>query len=299
MWEKINDENFHSLHGNARLINAKTSTSHKYPWMAEVQRATVLSNDPGRFAVYHAGGVIISRNSILTAGHNICVDEKTKGKGPDSPKITCPIKSPTMSAQKWNFIRNLNLNSNEKNELTFSVGTNILQREITHHFNSKVRAYLYRYEPHDALFSENGDIGLLIIDGGIPEMSQPTASPICLPYPQHFHPLVKVNFAGWGSQYGKVDFSIGDPSGNTKVVTKTSCQTNEARIHDFSQLSSNPSFDKRIQFWDCQIKKAPQKFCNNWLLDQNIETMSIKTDLESIFAPSDVEKKIQLSLRLF
>ena len=289
--KKINDKKFHSFHDNARIINAKPSMDHKYPWMAQVQRYALQLNGQGAFTDSFGGGAIISFNSILTAGHNICVNDMNREKGQDAELTTCPIKNPSMRPQEWDIVRNSNLNNNHNNKLTFRVGTNIAEPEITPHFNDKVAAYLYNYEPHNFVFSRNGDIGLLLVDGGIPGITQPTASPICEPTLQNFGEKIEVNFAGWGHQYTQVY------SSNMVDVTKTSCQTNEANIPDFSQLSSSPSFDERFQFWDCQIQKAPKKFCNNWLLDQRIETLSIKTDLTNIDPANvltDVEKKIKL-----
>ena len=157
-----------------------------------------------------------------------------------------------MPAAEWNRIRKSNLNTLGKNELTYMVGTNIRANEILPHFNDKVSAYLYDYDPSD-IFSNNGDIGLLVIDGGILEISQRKATPICHPIAhQHFHQRVRVNFVSWGRHYFKVESSKIDGK------TKTSCQTNHARIHEFSQISSPTTFDNRIQFLDCEIKKAPE-----------------------------------------
>ena len=75
------------------------------------------------------------------------------------------------------------------------VGTNIFAHEITPDYDDKVAAYLYNYYPDSDVFSRNGDIGILVIDGGIPGISEPTISPICLPDTQNFPEKVEVNFA--------------------------------------------------------------------------------------------------------
>ena len=293
---KIKNEKTYSLDSNARIINAKTSKSHIYPWMAQVQRRSITYNPNDitytGFFVGQGGGVIINEKCILTAGHNICVDSKNinLGTGPIVLRNTCPLWSPAMPTVEWNRIRMSNLNTIGWNELVYRVGTNIGGTEIKPYFNNKVSAYLYYYVPSNDVFSINGDIGLLVIDGGIVEISQRTATPICHPIAnQHFHQRVKVNFVSWGNQYFKVESSTIDGK------TKTSCQTNHARIHEYSQISSTTTFENRIQFLDCEIKRAPDTFCNNWLQKQNIDTLSIKTDLTKIEnVGTDVEKKIKL-----
>ena len=296
--KRIKDDEFYSSHGNARVINAKPSTRHYYPWMAQIQRRTLYLLGSG-WATMRGGGVIISRNSILTAGHVICVNDRNQ-KIPNSPNvlyITCPIRTPEMTSEQWNLVRNLNLNeirNRQWNKLAFLVGTRIFAHDITPDTNDKVAAYLYNYEPDSDIFSRNGDIGILVVDGGIPGISEPTISPICLPDTQNFPDKVEVNFASWGNHYHKVDVNGVDASGNPVVGRATSCQTNDARTHDFSQILSSPSFDERFQFLDCKLQNAPKKFCDNWLLDQKIETMSIKTDPASILGPSDEKKKLQL-----
>ena len=101
------------------MINAKPSTHHYYPWMAQIQRRTYLLVGVG-WATSRGGGVIVSRNSILTAGHIICVNERNQ-KIPNSQNvqyITCPIRSRTMTSEQWNLVRYLNLNIEFTNRLT-------------------------------------------------------------------------------------------------------------------------------------------------------------------------------------
>ena len=291
---KIKNEHAYSLDSNARIINAKTPNSHIYPWMAQVQRKckTYNPNDITftGFQISKSGGVIINQKSILTVGHNICIDIHSLGKGPIFPHPTCPYRIPNMPIVDWDRIRMSNLNTKGTNELTYRVGSNLGGFDKLPYFNPKVSAYLYDYDSIAATFSNNGDIGLLVIDGGISEISQRMATPICLPIAhQFFLPRVPVNFVGWGNHHFKVESSTIDGK------TKTSYQTNHARIHEYSQISSATTFENRIQFLDCEIKRAPDKFCNNWLLEQSIDTLSIKTDLTNIEnAGTDDEKKIKL-----
>ena len=148
--KKPNYKNYNKSHASSRLINAKTSERHDHPWMARVQRQSVLTNEgtnAGENKIQLAAGAIINEYSILTVGHHICINERNKKEGTTVHQVTCPHRTNTMTSDEWNQLRSSNLNQLGPNEITAMVGTNLNTPSIiTPTYNPKVSAYLYDYE---------------------------------------------------------------------------------------------------------------------------------------------------------
>ena len=101
--------------------------------------------------------------------------------------------------------------------------------------------------------------------------------------------------AGWGVRLdGKRDPNSGQ-------ILKTSCQTNEGRVHrDLTRPiefwdPKEKAFDKRVQFLDCRVQPQSQK-CDKWLLRSKLSTLSTAIDITQIRGTTDAEKFANLKL---
>ena len=227
---------------NSRMINAKKSIKHKYPWMASIQRSTRVlwaSNGKwtGNVVPDIGGGAIITNKAIVTAGHVLCVNtQHTKlplrpGVQEEKLDVTCP----TVSNDD-----NIDLNIRTRNHISVGVGTPIFTLR-GHDYHANIQAFLYHYEPTSSGFSRNGDIGIVIKTDGL-GLHNKLVSTICLPFPRHkaqFKDGLLVKLARWGTRYNEVI----DPKNN---VVRSSCMTNEART--LGDIKSVIPFDKREIF---------------------------------------------------
>ena len=86
-----------------------------------------------------------------------------------------------------------------------------------------------------------------------------------------------VKLVGWGDRY---DENIDE---KYNVVDETSCQTNEGRT--LGDIRTTTTFEERVTFLVCDIKDIDPKtaedqiFCNRMLLDNDIETLSVNTNM--------------------
>ena len=238
-----------------RIINGKpfrrTDEIDSYPWMAYIQNTPVLHQPPNTDGLpYGCAGAIISKYSILTAGHCICVDQYHQRVDRTDPSyanypITCQAGD-------------INLNDDRNNKINVRVGiTETPLYALTPAFNDEIEAYLYNYNhPREVGFSDGGDLGIIIARRGLATVTGPyDPRPICLPYvPSDGKrrlalPNVRVKFAGWGRSYDEKTSLLGQ--------IKTSCQTNEARTlfrdgpsGDFENV---PGYHNKPDFLSCNV----------------------------------------------
>ena len=262
----------------SRLINASPfqpgNPVQSYPWIAFVQLTALIR--PGAATtlnIQNCGGAIISKNSILSAGHCLCVSRRLSDS--DGLVYSCP--EPTEDPRR-------DLNNNHNNRLAVQVGVARKPDFLIPAYNPDIRAYLYNYEEatglHQVAFSNNGDIGIIILNNDlifthhIRHIDLP-----CLPAPLTVVELdFEVEMVGWGTLYNE----------RTNPITanrKTSCQTNEGRTNGF--IRNAQAYDSRLEFLDCKVPPQGREFCNTWLLDNNFLTLPISTDLPTVAGIQD------------
>ena len=244
--------------------------------MAFVQKVTPYEINFGPKGVTEdaglCGGAIISKRTIVTAGHCLCTSKATqvvdKVKG-YRLVLTCPSRGQNM---------NVDLNDAVRNKLNVRVGTTYRQR-ITPEYNENIEAFLYKYDESPAVFSNNGDIGLIVVKNGLDTVKFNEYRTICLPnfeQGQNGPPsTIQVKTVGWGRMYDekeKVDPK--DPNGAR--ITETSCHTNEARTN--GDLSTPLPYHESLEFLDCVVHpRSPgsqkRSFCNTLLL-KGLSTLS-------------------------
>ena len=160
------DANGNASKAQSRIINGKPSWEHRYPWMVHIQRTTILAFPvmvPPIKVPSGGAGSIITRTAIITAGHNLCVDRdpgREDAGGGRRFHITCPQRR-SLTQREWNNVRQGNLNQENLNEIMFWIGTNIFPGPRYPTYHKDIQAYLYDYNPN-ALFSSNGDVGVII-----------------------------------------------------------------------------------------------------------------------------------------
>ena len=243
-----------------------------YPWIAFVQ-LTGLFRPRGATTVntQYCGGAIISRNSILSAGHCLCVGRKLSDN--NGLVYSCPLPSEDPKR---------NLNNNHDNSLAVQVGITRFPGLLTPDYDPDIRAYLYDYQEATGLnqvaFSNNGDIGIIILDNDL--IFAPHIRHIdlpCIPVPPMPNDF-EVETVAWGTLYDE----------RTDPITanrKTSCQTNEGRTT--GAIRHALAYDERLEFLDCQVSLPGREFCNTWLLDNNFITLPISTDLPTVAGIQD------------
>ena len=262
----------------SRIINGETSLEHRYPWMARIQRTTLLKvigpTNPGNTRVIYGGGAIITKRVIITAGHIICVPPGNEdGGGGNIFHISCPERG-SLSQQEWDKVRTKNLNQQTFNEITFKVGTNSLYPyPMEPLYNKDVQAYLYNYNPNVHLFSSTGDVAIVVtkldigFDGKLVHL-------ICPPNKNNIGNRQNVKTAGWGRQYMYYRSPVSPFS-----VLRASCHTNQGRAS--SNIHDAEVFNQRYRFLDCTATNDG-KTCHDWMIKKDIETLSAKTDLARI-----------------
>ena len=82
----------------------------------------------------YVGGAVITRNSIVTVGHGLCIDAFRVYISPGkSYLVTCPRNI---------MEKDMNVNKQGKNEINIKVGNNLLEAfRVT--FDNSIEAYLY------------------------------------------------------------------------------------------------------------------------------------------------------------
>ena len=271
------DDKSVTLKTMSRLINAKpfqpSNTVQSYPWIAFVQLTASIR--PGAAAtqvpVQTCGGAIISKNSILSAGHCLCVGRRFSVS--NGLVYSCP--EPPEDPKR-------DLNNNHNNRLAVQVGMARLPNFLTPPYDPNIKAYLYNYQEATGLnqvaFSNNGDIGIIILDNDL--IFAPHIRHIdlpCIPVPPVPNDF-EVETVGWGTLYDE----------RTDPITanrKTSCQTNEGRTT--GAIRHALAYDERLEFLDCQVSLPGREFCNTWLLDNNFMTLPISTDLPTVAGIQD------------
>ena len=268
---------------NSRIVNGEQSTEHKYPWIAYIQRGAATTAVPPTFIEYYGGGAIISDHAIVTAGHNLCTKDGQTDV-PSDPKVKLKVTCPKGGSM------HLNLNMKNLNDINFGVGTNIMTLKNPW-YNKDIEAYLYKYEPRDAGFSLNGDIGVVVTKTSLGIGRNKAIQKISLPLPDQFKDDLPVTMAGWGRRY--IEFI--NPTNNR--VENSSCMTNEERTSgEILHITNTPtSFNDRFEFRYCN--RSPNTFCNKWLLEEKIDTLSAITNIRAITGTSNREKKLKLKRR--
>ena len=269
----------------SRIINGKPSWEHRYPWMVHIQRTTILAFPvmvPPIKVPSGGAGSIITRTAIITAGHNLCVDRdpgREDAGGGRRYHITCPQRR-ALTQREWNNVRQGNLNQENLNEIMFWIGTNIFPGPRYPTYHKDIQAYLYDYNPN-ALFSSNGDVGVIISKAELP--FDGNVNRICPPNYNNNDKILNVTTAGWGRHY-----TINTIPPN--VVSQTTCQTNEGRASNDIQLP--PAFDQRFRFLDCAQHQPDGNFCYDWIPKRGIETLSTRINLFDIQNPvSTIDEK--------
>ena len=273
----------------SRIINGKPSWEHRYPWMVQIQRTTLLVAIPLMPEMKLpsiGGGSIITKTAIITAGHNLCVDRdqgRDDAGGGRRYHITCPERG-SLTQQEWDNVRQRNLNQENLNEIMFWIGTSIYSGPRTSTYNKDVQAYLYDYHPN-ALFSSNGDVGVIIskaefaFDGKVNRICPPTENNEEEETKKKRNNDEKkkekliVTTAGWGRHFTTTYLP-------PNVISQTTCHTNEGRASNDIQLP--PAFDQRLRFLDCAQNAADDQFCYDWIPKRGIETLSARIDLFDI-----------------
>ena len=258
-----------------RIINAQTLADKHYSWMVSIQKKGLLDKrfdtENLNYGISRTGGAIITANTIITCGHCICNNEEPSAK--QLYAITCP-EDPKNKEE--------NLNKKDFNEIYITIGRQKFLsafEDERKYFDKNLKAYLYKYEKNVDIFSNNGDIGIVITKNGVGKWSD-SVGKICLPTKTLFPDGITVKMAGRGYRY---DDEL-DQSARTDKILSTSCQTNEARSWNRNIVTE---FDRRLVFLDCEIyEKDPKtdrtKKCNSWLLDKELETLPLKIDLPRV-----------------
>ena len=262
----------------SRLINANpflpSNTLQSYPWVAFVQLTANIR--PGvtttQVPVQTCGGAIISRKSILSAGHCLCVGRRLS----DTNGLVFSCPEPPEDPGR-------DLNNNHNNRLAVQVGIARFPNFLIPPYNPDIRAYLYNYQEatglHQVAFSMNGDIGIIVLNNDL--TFAPNIRHIdlpCLPAPLIQLNDFEVETVGWGTLYDeRTDLATG--------IRKTSCQTNEGRTTGF--IRNAQAYDSRLEFLDCKVPPQGREFCNTWLLDNNLMTLPISTDLPTVAGIQD------------
>ena len=273
----------------SRLVNAQpfkeTDTTKSYPWVAYVQtvkRYQIGHRPIGTTAeTYGCGGAIISRHTIVTAGHCVCTSKAYEVADKDNNyrlQVTCPKKGLDMNA---------NLNNAILNKINVRVGTTSRLPLITPEYNGNIEAFLYKYDEYGGPFSINGDVGLVVVKNGLDTLKINEYSTICLPtfdQAQNSPPSsIEVKTVGWGKSYDEKD-KIDPTNPNGPKITETSCHTNEARTN--GDLLTPLPYPERLEFLDCVVysKSAgsqKRSFCNPQLL-KSLDSLSSTIDLPSV-----------------
>ena len=101
---------------NSRIINAEPSKKHEFPWLARVQLKVKSIGTGGvtSYGISSGGGAIITKNSIITAGHVLCIDDMRKDAvgGGFRYMVTCPQRQRNMNQEQWNAAREKTLTIN-------------------------------------------------------------------------------------------------------------------------------------------------------------------------------------------
>ena len=273
----------------SRIVNAQpfkeTDTTKSYPWVAYIQtvkRYQIRYRPIDRTAqAFGCVGAVISKRSIVTAGHCLCTSKAKQVIDKDNNyrlQVTCPKKGLDMNA---------NLNDAILNKINVRVGTTSRLLPFTPEYNKNIEAFLYKYDESPLAFSINGDIGLVVVRNGLDTVKINEYRTICLPtfdQEQKSPPFaIEVKTAGWGLLYGENE-KIDPKNPNGPRIIETSCRTNEARTNgDF--LTPLP-YNERLEFLDCVVypKSAgsqKRSFCNPWLL-KGLDGLSSTIDLPSI-----------------
>ena len=117
----------------SRLVNAQpfkeTDTTKSYPWVAYVQtvkRYQIGHRPIGTTAeTYGCGGAIISRHTIVTAGHCVCTSKAYEVADKDNNyrlQVTCPKEGLDINVNLNDAILNkINVNCSEICENNFSI----------------------------------------------------------------------------------------------------------------------------------------------------------------------------------
>jgi len=263
----------------SRLINAEpfqpSNTVQSYPWIAFVQlTASIIPGAPAnQVPVQTCGGAIISKKSILSAGHCLCVGRRFSVS--NGLVYSCP--EPPEDPKR-------DLNNNHNNRLAVQVGMARLPNFLTPPYDPNIKAYLYNYQEATGLnqvaFSNNGDIGIIIKRNVLPD--SPNIRHIDLPCLSR--PLIQINdfeveTVGWGKLYDET-------TDRSTAIRKTSCQTNEGRTT--GNIRNVQSYGSRLEFLDCKVPPLQgREFCNNWLLDNNLMTLPHSTDLPTVAGIQD------------
>ena len=226
-----------------------------------------------KFGISAAAGAILTASTIITCGHCICNDQEPSATQKYS--ITCP-KTPKEKEE--------NLNKKEINEIYITVGKKEVDRfEIDGKFDDNLKVYIYNYEKYDQqpyVFSKNGDIAIVINKIGLKIGGRwsDLVRNICPPTPQLFKDGLRVKLAGWGQRY-----HVLYKGEYTDTIESTSCQTNEARSLNRHIATT---FDKRVVFLDCEVYNTDPTIikgeCNDWLFNENLETLPLKIDLPGV-----------------
>ena len=268
----------------SRIINAKPTTNNYY-WMAAIRLKVRQRKPPNsvEFFKQGSGGAIISQHSIITVGHALCKSEYLSNLQDGwKSDVTCPQKDPKIPQKDLNKI---DLNRKDFNEIRVVVGQKL--PVFIDEFDPDLEAYLYNYnELPSYLFSSNGDFGVIIkktpLIFNYGKWLSPLVGPICLPNTAHLtdSPIgIDVKLAGWGRRYHEVT------NAQTKMVDKTTCQTNEARTLNRKAITR---YKDRLQFLDCKIhdsnpaKDRTKSFCSRWLTENGLETLPEHINLPEI-----------------
>ena len=205
---------------SGRVINGR-SVEKPYPWLFHVLKRTKFWNDEKTGSSYEikgSMGALITETAILTCGHCICnqkySEKAVKGYhclyGADTDQ-----NQPMVNMIVAYFSNNTLLDYDDE----------FFDREYIRDKKTKLRAYLYKYDPRPPVwsgtFSINGDIGIIILpQSAIPGVG-PMIAPICLPNTQLLSKEKKmyVRLVGNGLRYHETE---------RQRRTNTSCMTNNA-----------------------------------------------------------------------